>query len=144
MSCYANSVPQVHFSCAQYMCLSFAPAATSKKPALSIRCHVSLGEKKTSYSTFRHNLLQHLCRSPTSSLTSLLLQISLEPGLLRYLHGFFFFILFFLFFSDVFFFFFSPPFPPAARGLISTSPWFSGTVSHLQQRTHRSQGLADS
>lgn len=111
MSCYANSVPQVHFSCAQYTCLSFAPAATSKKPALSIRCHVSLGEKKTSYSTFRHN-------HPAASLPKSYKQLDFSPplnqpgtGTLEISSWVFFIILFFPFFFWYIFFLLLPSIP---------------------------------
>lgn len=57
-----NSVPRVHFYCAQYICLSFTSADPRyvKKTCPTALVNVGLGEKKTSYSTFRHNLLQHL------------------------------------------------------------------------------------
>lgn len=60
-----------------------------------------------------------------------------QPGIraLENLHGFSFRSLFF---------FLKFLFPPAPHGLISTSLWFSGTVFHLQQRTHRSPELANS
>lgn len=57
-----NNVPRVHFYCAQYICLSFTSANLLCQNLLyqTMSRRPLRWKKRTSYSTFRLNLLQHL------------------------------------------------------------------------------------
>lgn len=145
MSYYQQCTTGTFLLCSIYVFILHAGQLATSKPASS-----NYLMSASSYSTFRHNLLQHL--GGDHSISTELLQAAWPRSstksawirALENLHGFFFFFFLSFFSSSFFSEFLYFLFPPAPRGLISTSRWFSGTVFHLQQRTHRSRELANS
>lgn len=145
-----TGVPQVHLYCAQYMCLSFTPAVPlSQTCFIKLECLMLASVREEKKRTFLKKCL-HSHKTSRSIWVNTAFPLNSYKQLLpstksawdggssaskEFLSRF----LIFLFIITMKFLF-----PPAPGGLISTSPWFSGTVFHLQQRTHTSQELAKS
>lgn len=138
--------------CSIYMCLSFTPAVSLSQNLLH-QARVfndGLGERKKTDSSLlffffsyihtkppaAFGWTQHFHSSPTSSFFPLLNRPGMGTLILQEFLSCFLIFLFIIIMKFLF--------PPAPGGLISTSLWFSGTVFHLQQRTHTSQELAKS
>lgn len=147
MSYYQQCTTGTFLLCSIYVCILRAGQTHYVKTCFIRLLNVGLCEKKT-YSTFRHNLLQHFgvnTAFPLNSYKQLDFFSSTNSAWIRALenlHGFFFSfflsLFFFLkyifvsFFSEIFFFFsFCVISSSSSPGLISTSLWFSGTVFHL-------------